>query len=101
MASSTIGEPLSMRVLRLAWLASKGTLIILIKNNMSPKDKAKQLVEDMSFSCRECDYEIRAKYSAIRAVDEIIELDWFIPTLRDKHEWTSYWQEVRKEIEKL
>ena len=42
-----------------------------------------------------------AKECALITVDEIIESDWFIPTLRDKHEWTSYWKEVKTEIEKL
>jgi len=39
---------------------------------MTPKEKAKQLIEAMAFSCRECDYEAKAKQCALIAVDEII-----------------------------
>ena len=39
---------------------------------MTPKEKAKQLVESMAFSCRECDYEAKAKQCALIAVDEMI-----------------------------
>jgi len=39
---------------------------------MKPKQKAKQLIESMAFSCRECDYEAKAKQCALIAVDEMI-----------------------------
>jgi hypothetical protein len=39
---------------------------------MTPKQKAEQLVEAMAFSCRECDYEAKAKQCSLIAVDEII-----------------------------
>jgi hypothetical protein len=39
---------------------------------MTPQRKAKQLVEFMTFSCRECDYEANAKKCALIAVDEMI-----------------------------
>jgi len=61
---------------------------------MTPKEKAKELVEAMAFSCRECDYEAKAKQCALIAVDEIIYLFEFSLPLR-------YWQEVKQEIENL
>jgi hypothetical protein len=65
---------------------------------MNPKEKAIELVEAMSFSCRECDYEMRAKYCAIRAVDEIIEA--LKNNAANSASWL-YYEEVKKEIEKL
>jgi hypothetical protein len=60
---------------------------------MTPKEKAKELVEAMTFSCRECDYEAKAKQCALIAVDEMLKL--FIPFA------APYYYEVKKEIEKL
>ena len=57
---------------------------------MTPKEKAKELVEAMAFSCRECDYEAKAKQCALIAVDEMLKL--FIPFA------ASYYYEVKKEI---
>jgi hypothetical protein len=65
---------------------------------MTPKEKAIELVEAMSFSCRECDYELRAKYCAIRAVDEIIEA--LKNNAASSASW-KYFEEVKQEIEKL
>jgi hypothetical protein len=64
----------------------------------TPKEKAQELVESMAFSCRECDYEVRAKYCAIRAVDEIIEA--LKNNAASSASWL-YYEEVKKEIEKL
>jgi hypothetical protein len=47
---------------------------------MTPKEKAKELVEAMAFSCRECDYEAKAKQCALIAVDEILSLLWSVKT---------------------
>jgi hypothetical protein len=68
---------------------------------MTPKEKALELVEAMSFTCRECDYEIRAKYCAIRAVDEILNEfpQGFKGNFEERRK--QYWQEVKQEIEKL
>ena len=69
---------------------------------MTPKEKAKELVESMAFSCRECDYEEKAKQCALIAVDEIINtgplkmVDWG-EIISDK----PYWQEVKQEIKNL
>ena len=69
---------------------------------MTPKKKALDLLEAMTFSCRECDYEIRAKYCAIRAIDEILDLKHIVTLRRNMHEMElEYWMEVKKEIEKL
>lgn len=73
---------------------------------MTPKEKAEELFVKYAMYLRanlRYDEEANedAKECALIAVDEIIESDWFIPTLRDKHEWTSYWKEVKTEIEKL
>ena len=69
---------------------------------MTPKEKAKELVEAMAFSCRECDYESKAKQCALIAVDEIIDSE-------PQYEWSNdywknpndFWQEVKQEIENL
>ena len=80
---------------------------------MTAKNKAIELVESMAFSCRECDYEAKAKQCALIAVNEIIQSeplepndtpDWLQP-----EDWFSeanisaekYWKEVKQEIEKL
>ena len=66
---------------------------------MRPKDKAKQLIESMAFSCRECD---NAKLSALIAVDEILDLKHIVLLRRNMHEMElEYWEEVKKEIEAL
>jgi hypothetical protein len=62
---------------------------------MTPKEKAKGLVEAMAFSCRECDYESKAKECALIAVDEILSLLWSVKTD------VEYWQKVKQEIENL
>jgi hypothetical protein len=62
---------------------------------MTPKEKAKELVEAMAFSCRECDYEAKAKQCAKIAVDEILSLLWSVKTD------VEYWTKVKKEINKL
>jgi len=63
---------------------------------MTPKDKAKELVDKMAldWSCNEC-YNDWAKECALIAVDEIINLDYF------SEEGREYWEEVKQEIEKL
>ena len=76
---------------------------------MTHKDKAKQLVESMEFSCRECDYESKAKQCALIAVNQLIEYqDYFMDYVR--YDLPSnvvsglpykYWDKVKKEIELL
>ena len=60
---------------------------------MTPKEKAKDLVELFSFNCRECD---NAKLSALIAVDEILGQFRWRPS-----DGLSYWTEVKQEIENL
>ena len=69
---------------------------------MTPKEKAKELVEAMAFSCRECDYETKAKQCALIAVDEILLIAPMMHmegfgnlTIRE------YYKKVKQEIEKL
>jgi hypothetical protein len=63
---------------------------------MTPKDKAEELVDKFSFSCRECD---NSKQCALIAVDEILNHHHQEQGLYriDKY----YWQQVKKEIEEL
>jgi len=68
---------------------------------MTPKEKAKQLIEAMAFSCRECDYEAKAKQCALIAVDEIIEANPIAFDEDDNCIAKQWWQEVKTEIEKL
>jgi hypothetical protein len=69
---------------------------------MTPKEKAKELVEAMAFSCRECDYEAKAKQSALIAVDEILNSNPNYPQFKE-NEGTPirYWEVVKQEIENL
>jgi hypothetical protein len=62
---------------------------------MTPKEKAEELVDKFSFSCRECD---NSKQCAMIAVDEIIEVLW--KTNKNETEY-RHWQQVKKEIEEL
>ena len=61
---------------------------------MTPKEKAKDLVELFSFNCRECD---NAKLSALIAVDEILN----IKSVERDYDLSTYWEEVQTEIENL
>jgi hypothetical protein len=64
---------------------------------MTPKQKAEQIVESMSYSCRECDYEAKAKQCALIAIDEILE----ITSESYDIDHINWWKEVKKEIEAL
>jgi len=69
---------------------------------MTPKEKARELVEAMAFSCRECDYESKAKQCALIAVDEILDLKHIVTLRRNMHEMElEFWQEVKNEINKI
>jgi hypothetical protein len=67
---------------------------------MTPKEKAKELVEAMAFSCRECDYEAKAKECALIAVDEILDVITSIYDY-DFEKLNPYWEEVKQEIQNL
>ena len=68
---------------------------------MTPKEKAIELVESMTFSCRECDYESKAKQCAIIAVDEM--LNWFKAHSYSNKNYDAFvfYQEVKQEIQNL
>lgn len=74
---------------------------------MNPKEKALELVESMAFSCRECDYEAKAKQCALIAVDEMMEVyvSACVAMGMSKEDaekkQSKYLQEVKIEIEKL
>jgi hypothetical protein len=80
------------------------------ENSMTPKEKAKELVDKIYYSRR---YEVgesyipkqvwdHAKQSAIIAVNEILDLPQIASFRRDKvYMEMEYWGEVIKEIEKL
>jgi hypothetical protein len=65
---------------------------------MTPKEKAKELVDKMYGD--ELDYmtEGQAKQCALIAVDEMIDELYHIPASNETRE---YWQEVKQEIEAL
>jgi hypothetical protein len=69
---------------------------------MTPKEKAKELVDSFSQKIYKCDYDKlhftlkrKAKQCALIAVDEIRDN---LPLITDIQ---NYWQEVKQEIEKL
>jgi hypothetical protein len=69
---------------------------------MTPKQKAEQIVESMSYSCRECDYEAKAKQCAIIAVDELLEATKkYDYTLGPNPSYNDYWLKVKYQIENL
>jgi hypothetical protein len=69
---------------------------------MTPQQKAKQIVESMAFSCRECDYEAKAKQCALIAVDELLEATKrYDYTLGPKPSYNDYWLKVKYQIENL
>ena len=64
---------------------------------MTPKEKAKELIELFTFSCRDCD---NSKISALIAVDEILEaINWHEFETPNKE--IEYWEKVKQEIENL
>jgi len=68
---------------------------------MTPQDKAKELVEKYTFSCRECD---NAKQCALICANEII-IQIESSTPKDDPYANlfafDYWNEVKTEIEKM
>ena len=65
---------------------------------MTPKEKAKELVDKFTFRCEECDYDWNAKQCAIIAVDEILNV---INRDMNYQNVYAYFLEVKQEIEKL
>lgn len=66
---------------------------------MTPKEKAQELIDKMSFET----HKHNAKHCALTAVDEITEQllsDWGDNQWR-ANEYIGYWIKVKQEIEKL
>jgi hypothetical protein len=70
---------------------------------MTSIEKAKELIEQFTFSCRECD---NAKLSALIAVDEIIKALETYDEINNTFELQNmdsdfrYWERVKQEIYK-
>jgi hypothetical protein len=62
---------------------------------LTPKAQAQELIEELTFNCKECD---NAKISALLVVDKILISIQDLP--EDNVMW-DYWQQVKQEIEKL
>lgn len=66
---------------------------------MTPKEKAKELVDKMG-KCVNTITNIPLKKCALIAVDEILEMD--LPILEeDADTFYDYWDKVKQEIEKI
>lgn len=67
---------------------------------MTPQEKALELVDIFTFTCRECDYEDNAKCALI-AVDEILDILNDNDITGYSQDLIYYWQEIKLEIKKL
>jgi len=77
----------------------KHTNILLIPQNQSPQEKAKELYFKMMEHSFGGDSE-QAKQCALIAVDEILKaIDWH--EFEVPNDQLNYWQQVKQEIEKL
>jgi hypothetical protein len=66
---------------------------------MTPIEKAKELVDNFTFICKECDYDWKAKQCALIAVDEIMKsIGW---DDMDESNKDTFWDDVKQEIQKL
>jgi len=63
---------------------------------MEAKEKAKELVK--KFACGRRD---TSKRNAVMCAEQILSNDWFMPDRENYTLWKNYWEEVKKEIEKL
>ena len=70
---------------------------------MTPKEKAKELVDKYSVYTSGWNYDELAKQCALIAVDEIITAieNVFTKSVAKLNSTYRYWQEVKNEIEKL
>ena len=70
--------------------------------DLTAKEKAKELVEQFTFRCKECDYDWNAKQCALIAVQNIICANPHSnPLNTNQYSTMGWWQEVKSEIEKL
>lgn len=65
---------------------------------MTPKEKAKQLLDAMSFNCRECD---NAKISALILVSELIKENLRYDYIPFENSRSEFYLKVEKELNKL
>jgi hypothetical protein len=65
---------------------------------MTPKEKAKELVEKYDSTLTYLESKAKAKQCALIAVDEAIEESYLVDKTYCRQE---YWEEVKQEIEKL
>ena len=74
--------------------------------NLDAKEKAEELfykffliIDDVYNECRM--HKNEAKQCALIAVDELKNMDWYIPNKEEWDKYQNYLNEVKKEIEKL
>jgi hypothetical protein len=65
---------------------------------MTPKEKAKHLIDLMSFNCKECD---NAKISALILVSELIKENLRYDYIPFEDSRSAFYLEVEKELNKL
>jgi len=73
---------------------------------MTEKEKARDLVdkflEYVDIDVRDSRHEVEgAKQCAIICADEIMDTDWFIPSIDDLNRWNHYWNNVKLEIKNI
>ena len=83
---------------------------ILIKSDMTPKEKAQELIYKFSEHIMTI-YELeglvehvdssKAKGHALVAVDELIKIHYLLTATHDTSPSINYWKEVKKEIQNL
>ena len=71
-------------------------------NSMTPKEKARELIDKMKFNCRECDNDFKAKQCALIAVDEILKIvnEYSAKNMQRSID-VIFWEEVKQELEQL
>jgi hypothetical protein len=70
---------------------------------MTPKEKAKDLIEKHKMQCRECGGNETAKIHSLIAVDEILSLmiKFHNRHIEDNSNEIIFWEEVKREINNL
>ena len=74
---------------------------------MTPKEKAKELVEKYDTTLTYLESKSKAKECALIAVDEIyngglnLRYGAYLDEFEDKQNYYSYWEDVKKEINQL
>lgn len=78
---------------------------ILIKADMTPKEKAEELIDkfrnEITSFLGDNMKKINAKKCALVAVDELIKIHYLLTATHDTSPSINYWKEVKKELEKL